>query len=53
MNTGHLILDVKMLMSIMNENRVVKPKETGVVGYLKTAASFLVKHIGKACVNGG
>jgi hypothetical protein len=40
-------------MSIMNENRIAKPQETGLVGYLKTAASFLVKHIGKAGVSGG
>jgi hypothetical protein len=40
-------------MSSMNENWIAKHQETGLVEYLKTAASFLVKHIGKAGASGG
>ncbi|HEY5140990.1 MAG TPA: hypothetical protein VIJ25_16990 [Methylococcales bacterium] len=42
-----------MLMSSMKENRIAKHQETGLVEYMKTAASFLVKHIGKAGASGG
>jgi len=52
-NTDRPIFEVGMLMSSMNENRIAKPLETGLVGYSKSAAPFQVKHIGKAGVSGG